>query len=334
MTPYMAQGAAMDRRRRHPVALPRRCRARGIASPRCAATRSRARSERRASSSRRARIVGARELLIDWVYGYNALDGATCGLVSPDRGLSPERRFPRRQGVVSCKRREEAFFSAISGQGRRHPGVRRRLGTGETASGGCWPSFGLLRIECTRQVSCGAWRTQKMTNLIPGPVGARCCCPAVRLPRQCSLLVLPAPSTITGTSRSATSTSFPWRADRHPVANRLPRTVATHRPAIRGSEQCWRRYCRCRCDRQVRARRLHDRALQHRQPRHRADVLRQAAVRRGKGFHRYRHAVVSSQRVMVRLDFPAKTVPELNRPGARQSCKYSFASSNTKSGTK
>ena len=69
-----------------------------------------------------------------------------------------------------------------------------------------------------------------------------------------------------------------------------------HRPAIHHREQeRVGRQCRRRRHRQGGARRLHDRPLHDRRACHRADALRQAAVRRRQGFHRHRHAVVGAQ---------------------------------------
>ena len=91
--------------------------------------------------------------------------------------------------------------------------------------------------------------------------------------------------------------SLPGRCHhRRAVAHRLPGTERAHRPAVHRREQEWfGRQCRRRRDRQVDARRLHGRALQHCQPCDLADALRQAAVRCREGFYADQHAVGGAQ---------------------------------------
>ena len=57
-----------------------------------------------------------------------------------------------------------------------------------------------------------------------------------------------------------------------------------------------------------------------------ADALRQAAVRRREGLHADQHAVVGAQHLVVKLDLPVKTVPELVALVKASPGKYTFAS--------
>ena len=108
-------------------------------------------------------------------------------------------------------------------------------------------------------------------------------------------------------------------SDRHAVAHRLPGTLRTHGPAVHHREsRRLRRQYRRRHHRQVAAGRLHDRPLHDRRACDRADALRQAAVRRGQGLHRRRHAVVGAQHADDAARLPGQHDPRADRAGEGQ----------------